>query len=72
MKNYTPEQLEATRPDITAREGIDFCLHRLYLDTTHTVDDEVVTGLTLEELIGALLVARDRLPQKRSSRFFRG
>lgn len=61
MKDYTKEQLQEGRPDTTAVEGIDFCLERLYEDKKHIVLQEFVKGLCFEELIGALLLAKDRI-----------
>lgn len=62
MKDLSQWELESNRPaDLTARRAIDFVLRRLYADEQYTVVDTVVDGLTFEELIGALLLARDGL-----------
>jgi hypothetical protein len=61
MKDFTQAQLEADRPHIDAEDALDFCLGQLYADTEHRVGDDLVRGLTFEELIGALLVARDEV-----------
>ena len=61
MKDFTQAVLEDGRPDTTAEECVDFCLARLFEDDVHVTTDNVVEGLTFEELIGALLVARDGL-----------
>ena len=61
MKNYGRETFEASRPNISALGGIDFCLMHLYSDRTKNPTDEIVSGLNFEELIGALLVARDKV-----------
>ena len=53
--------LERSRPNITALKGVNFCLDQLYKDKTKSITDEIVQHLTFEELIGALLVARDEL-----------
>jgi len=53
--------LESSRPQIVAYEAVDFCLRQLYADRRHKLDDEVAHRLTYEELIGALLAARDEL-----------
>lgn len=65
MKDYTKEQLENNgRPDLTAKELVDFCLDQLYKDKKHSLSDEVVKDyLTYEELIGTLLVARDSIEE---------
>jgi len=61
MKLTTQNELERGRPEIGAGTAVEFCLHRLYEDRMHLCGDEVVRGLTFEELIGALLLARDGL-----------
>jgi hypothetical protein len=59
MKDATQIALEATRPETSVSDTIAYCLNRLYADTQHTLTQEVVQGLTFEELIGTLLQARD-------------
>ena len=59
MKDFTREQLEAHRPSLEPSEAIEFVLETLYKDDTRTVSEDVVRGLSFEELIGALLLARD-------------
>ena len=59
LKGYSREALEENRPSISAAHGIAFCLERLYEDNAHSIDEEVVRGLTYEELIGSLLLSRD-------------
>lgn len=59
MKDFEQSDLEASRPDSNVEHTIAYCLNRLYADTQHTVTQEVVHGLTFEELIGTLLQARD-------------
>ena len=61
MKDYTAEELEETRPDGEAKDLINFCLKRLYSDRKHSILNNVVDGMTYEELIGTLLKARDEL-----------
>ena len=70
MKDYTIKQLEATRPDKDALYLIHFCLKQLYKDKKHNLCENIseanrhsqtVGLLTYEELIGALLQARDEL-----------
>lgn len=63
MKDFRKADLEATRPDTSVDETIAYCLRRLYADKQHTVTQEVVHGLTFEELIGTLLQARDLYEQ---------
>lgn len=62
MKDYTQEILEESRPEgITALGAIEFCLQQFYRDASHEREDEIVARLTFEEVIGALLLARDAL-----------
>lgn len=59
MKDRTKKQLEASRPNVDTLDAITFCLDRLYADQNTKTSDEVVKGLIFEELLGALLAARD-------------
>ena len=59
MRGKTKRELESARPTIDTAEAVEFCLRQLYRDRRHGIDDEVVAHLTFEELIGALLHARD-------------
>lgn len=59
MKDFTKEELTASHPSKEPKDSIDFCLGRLYEDETKNVCDEIVKDLTFEELIGALLQAKD-------------
>jgi hypothetical protein len=61
MKDAWKETLESSRPDKDAMECIDFCLQQLYADNEHGIEDSIVFHLTFEELIGALLLAKDEL-----------
>jgi len=63
MKDVTQHDLEAIRHEPKLEHTIAHCLSRLYADTQHTVTQEVVHGLTFEELIGTLLQARDLYEQ---------
>lgn len=65
MKDYNKESLEAERPkQIGGHASIMFALERLYADSEHEITEEIVDGLTFEELIGALLLARDTVEQQ--------
>ena len=64
MKDFAREDLEGSRPSISVEETVDFCLKRLYADRAHCIDEEVVRGLSFEELIGALLLARDQAKER--------
>jgi hypothetical protein len=61
MKDLSHDELEKSRPNITALEGINFCLEQLYKDDKKLISDYIVHNFTFEELIGALLLARDEL-----------
>ena len=59
MKDFTRSELESARPDRDLAECANFCLEALYSDSERNLKDSVVPGLTFEELIGTLLLARD-------------
>ena len=64
MKGYTQAQFEAEKYRINTLGTLDivtFCLKRLYADEQHSLPEEVVCGLTFEELLNALLCAQDKL-----------
>ena len=62
MKDYTQEELEmGPVTNISTEKAIEFCLKKLYEDKVYTVGEEIVKGLTFEELIGVLLMAKDAL-----------
>jgi len=61
VKDFGRGELEASRPEVGARHAVEFCLTQLYADEEHCTENAVVRGLTFEELIGALLSARDVL-----------
>lgn len=61
MKDFDRSDLEASRPSIDVMDGIEYCLNNLYQDNTKKVSDFVVKGLTFEELIGVLLLAKDAI-----------
>lgn len=63
MKDFTHQELEATRPSTDIAQTLAYCLAQLYADRMHTVTQEIVHGLTFEELIGTLLQARDLYEQ---------
>lgn len=66
MKDFTREELESNRPPKDALDVLDFCLDRLYNDTQKRTTDELAHGLTYEELIGTLLLARDEINNDRA------
>jgi hypothetical protein len=61
MKDFNEKELSARRPGVDPGDALDHVLEALYRDRTKLVTENVVAGLTFEERIGALLVARDRV-----------
>ena len=61
MRGFTQEVLEATRPQVEPLTAVNFCLGQLYAEPDISIEDPVAGVLTYEELIGALLLARDKL-----------
>lgn len=61
MKDVTKSECEATRHAVPAEVAIEFCLHQLYSDNQHQLEDSVVEDLSFFEVITALLLARDTL-----------
>ena len=66
MKGISQDELEAVRPDQDAEGAVEFCLQQLYRDRAHGLTDCVAGVCTYEELIGALLLARDEIQDARS------
>ena len=64
MRSHSQETIESSRPKENVLTTIEHCLRRLYADTKTDLNQLVVQGLTYEELIGALLLARDALKKK--------
>jgi hypothetical protein len=61
VKDFDQAALETGRPSGTPLDLINFCLKALYNDRDHATHENIVRGLSFEELIGALLVARDSI-----------
>jgi hypothetical protein len=63
MEDISREALEASRPTIDPTATISFCLDQLYRSRERRLKDPVTPdmALTFEELIGALLLARDEI-----------
>jgi hypothetical protein len=59
MKNIHKEYIEIGRPVVSGHQAIRYCLDCLYDDKKQATSDDVVAGLTFEELLGALLLGRD-------------
>lgn len=66
MKDASRETFESARPAFTASHAVEFCLEKLYADPHKRTMDEVAQSLTYEELIGALLLARDAIAELES------
>lgn len=65
MKDYSKEVLEESRPKIDVLDGINFALDRLYSDKEKNITDCAARGMSYEELIGVLLLARDEIEEVR-------
>ncbi len=61
MKDYPADFFKLYRPVESALNCIDFCLESFDSDQEHRMEDEVVPHCTYEEVIGALLKAKDEL-----------
>lgn len=59
MRDVSRKILESGRPEVPALDCIENALGQLFADTLHSIAEEVVAGLSYEELIGTLLHARD-------------
>jgi hypothetical protein len=64
MRDFTEAQISKFRPNGTALDTVNFCLKHLFEDKNHLLTHGVVYGLTFEELLGALLLARDGLSRE--------
>jgi len=72
MKDYGAKAFRShPSPRGKAAEYIRFCLRQLFKDRRHTVMEEVVEGLTFEELIGTLVDAEDEIKAFVAERKFR-
>jgi hypothetical protein len=67
MKQGRFEFPDTTEGICFLRGALSFCLDRLFADETHHLGDEVVQGLSFEELIGALLQGRDLAEKEEGS-----
>ncbi len=59
MRDVDRDYLESLRPRAAALPAINHCLSCLMRDEQHSLPEKVVEGLSYEELIGTLLVARE-------------
>ncbi len=65
MKDFDAETLKSRRPPQDSLEAVKFCLDALFADGRRRVTDAVAENLTYEELLGALLLARDEIERFR-------
>ncbi len=75
MKDATQKNLETCRPNDPPLQGVEYCLGKLFADKQHRCLDEICTDLTYEEVIGALLQARDilttgKVARRRGQKYF--
>lgn len=61
MKDESQETIESALPDMYAEDAVDFALKKIYKDDQRCLEDEVVDGLTFEELVGALRLAQEHI-----------
>lgn len=61
MRDYTQRQHEAGRSDEPVEDSIDYCLQQLFADQTHSAKDTCAGTMTYEQLIKALLAARQQI-----------
>ena len=66
MKNVSKEVLLSSRPNLSAKEAVDYCLERLFCELNKTTADYLADKLTYEELIGALLLSSDFIYARRN------
>lgn len=58
MKHFTREELEKFKPHHDPVDLIDYCLDRLIEDRKHVLSQDVVKGLTFEDLVETLVSVR--------------
>jgi len=56
---YTSWESDDARPEVGTIEAIEYCLDTLTKNDKVSFTDEIVEGLTFEEVIGALLCGYD-------------
>ena len=59
MVGYTED--DGSRPEISALEAVEFCIKKFLKDGSREPEENVVSGCRYEEVIGALLLAKDSL-----------
>ena len=68
MNDVDRETIEAGRPAEDTLVCINACLDALYADTRRDSRDRFAQDMTYEELLGALLLARDEIEESRAAR----
>jgi peptidoglycan hydrolase CwlO-like protein len=63
MRDACRTTILANRPAVTTRQAVAFCLEKLIEDTDHLVDDELASGLSYKDLLGALVLATDSIDE---------
>lgn len=58
MKYFSREDLEAINPQHDPADLINYCLDRLIEDRKHFLNQDIVKGLTFQDLIETLLSIR--------------
>lgn len=61
MNDHSQQELESGRPEHSAQHLVDYCLKQLYQDRKKKITDTCAGEMTYEELIAALLAARDEI-----------
>ena len=61
MKDFSEADWERSAPHDNALEKVEFCLNRLFADKKLTVNNLVARDCSYEELIAALMSAREEL-----------
>lgn len=59
MKDLSEEEMRSSRSQFSLSHTVAHCLTQLFADQEHNFNDEIVKGLSFEELIGTLLLAED-------------
>jgi hypothetical protein len=63
MRDMSRSEIEGSRPELPVNEVVEVCYQKLIGDNKHGIEDEIVHGLTFEELLGALLLCRDHFEE---------
>jgi hypothetical protein len=61
MKDYGKEEIEGSRPSVDVEQAVEHCYDALIADKKHRITEHIVASLTFEELLGTLLLVKDKL-----------